>query len=476
MERSEQNSKRTIIVCGGGLAGYLTVAHLCSQLTASHRIVFLPECGTPTFDFMYGSATSPSAYEFLRRIGLDEPNLIQNTATSFSLGTHIQKWPLEGSDWVQCHHLPLPALNAVSFQHHLFRDGSDLQALLVSSVAARAGKFAHPPQDPKIPLSRAEYGYQFNASGWVALIKEGLRQSNLEIFSKKVERVEVDGANVSGIVLETGEQVRGDLYIDCTGPERRIMTALGVPFTSRRTVSARESRERADRLGPAARHLIARPSGWEIKTFLQDTLSTVSIHVDGGENTLALGNVNDAWVGNCVAIGQSASVFEPLSPAPMLLLQADIERLLELIPVSDDCTMERREHNRRFKDDVSHARLFQDALVSSSEAFQTPFWEEAVVSAQSEALERKIMQFEHRGLLVKYDLEPFNDEDWLILHSGMGRRPKQTDRQVERVALLDTQRQFSGLQTAIQQIVSRMPPHHDYVVNLKRYLEKQKHG
>ena len=476
MDQTQPSSLKTIIICGGGLAGHLAAAQLHHHLRASHRIVFLPNFGTSSFDFMYGGATGPTAYEFLRRIGLDEPILIQSTATSFSFGIHIRKWPSQDADWVQCHHLPLPALNAVPFQHHLSRVGSDLQALLVSSVAARAGKFAHPPQDPKVPLSRAEYGYQFDAAEWVALIESALKQSSVEILSNKVERVEVEAESVSGLVLETGEQISGDLYIDCTGPERRMLAALGASFKAIRTVSARETAQRVDRLGPAARHLTANSSGWQISTHLQDSASTVKITADDGKDTLTLGALADAWMGNCVAIGHSASILEPLSPAPMLLLQADIERLLELIPVEADCGMERKEYNRRFKDDVSHARLFQDALVVSSEAFHTPFWEEAVTSAQSEALERKIVQFEHRGLLVKYDLEPFNDEDWLILHYGMGRRPKQTDRQVERVALPDTQRQFSGLQSAIQQIVSRMPPHHDYVLNLKRYLEKQKHG
>lgn len=425
---------------------------------------------------MYGGATAPTAYEFLRRIGLDEPNLILNSAASFSLGTHIHNWPETGFDWVLCHHQPLPALNSVPFQHHLSRDGADLQSLLVSSQAAKAGKFAHPPQDPKVPLSRAEYGYQFDTSELVRLIEQILSRSDVEVLSNRVERINVEASKVSGLVFETGEQIKGDLYIDCSGPEHRLLTSLGAIFNSNRTISARTERVPAQRLGPAARYLIAQSAGWEVRTHLQDSVAKVSVTADDGENTLALGCVDEAWIGNCVAIGQAAHTMEPLTPAPMMLLQADIERLLELIPVSDDSAIERKEYNRRFNDDVSHARLFQDALLVSSEAFQTPFWEEAVAGAQSVALERKIVQFEHRGLLVKYDLEPFNDEDWLILHSGMGRKPKQTDRQVDRVPLADTQRQFSGLRSAIQQIVSRMPPHHDYVVNFRRYLEKQKHG
>lgn len=469
-------SQKTIVVAGGGLAGYLTAAFLVKQLQPSHRIVLLPNCGSAKFDFLYGGATAPTAYEFLRSIGLDEPNLIRNSSTSFSFGTHVQRWPAETSDWVQCHHLPLPALNAVPFQHHLTRIGADLQSLLVSAAATKAGKFAHPPQDPKVPLSRAEYGYQFDAVELVSLLEQELLLRRVDIRAESVKQIDLNGSLVAGLTLETGERLSGDLFIDCSGPERTLLSALSANYIAERTISAQSETGPVQRLGPPARHLVAEPNGWQIKTYLQGKTSNLRLSAPEGGDTVALGQVDKAWIGNCVALGQAAYVMEPLTSAPMMLLQADIERLLELIPVAEGCAMERKEYNRRYKDDVSHARLFQDALLISSEAYQTPYWEEAVASARSDALERKIVQFEHRGLLVKYDLERFNDEDWLVLHAGMGRTPRRFDRQVERVALQDTQRQFSGLQSAIQQIVSRMPPHHDYVVNLKRYLEKQNHG
>jgi tryptophan halogenase len=476
VDATHNTQQKTIIICGGGLAGYLTAAHLSNQLRSSHRILLLPNVGSSAFDFMYGGATAPTAYEFLRSIGLDEPTLIQNTSTSFSFGTRIQSWPKTDSDWVLCHHLPLPALHAVPFQHHLARAGADLQGLLVSAAAAKAGKFAHPPQDPKVPLSRAEYGYQFDADELVSLLQKNLARSAVEIRSEAVTGIDADGETISGVSLETGEQLRGELYIDCTGPERTLLTALNETFKTDRTISARTTSDVADRLGPASRELIASASGWEIKTHLQGRAQSLRLSSDQGEHALSIGRVDAGWRGNCVALGLAAYAMEPLTPAPMMLLQADIERLLELIPVSSDCRIERKEYNRRFNDDVSHARLFQDALLVSSGAYQTPFWEEAVARVRSEALDRKIAQYEHRGLLVKYDLEPFNDEDWLILHHGMGRTPNRFDRQAERATLQDTQKQLSGLRSAVQQIVTRMPPHHDYVVNLKRYLEKQKHG
>ena len=67
-------------------------------------------------------------------------------------------------------------------------------------------------------------------------------------------------------------------------------------------------------------------------------------------------------MGNCVAIGHAAEVQEPVTHAPMLLLQREIERLLTLVPCSGDMSVERREFNRQSADDFTHAEIFNRAL------------------------------------------------------------------------------------------------------------------
>ena len=49
-----------------------------------------------------------------------------------------------------------------------------------------------------------------------------------------------------------------------------------------------------------------------------------------------------------------------------MLLQKDIERMLELIPISHDMKIEGKEYNRRFTEDYIHASTFENALQSDS--------------------------------------------------------------------------------------------------------------
>lgn len=471
----------TIVVCGGGLAGRLVASSLVNGLGSQYRICLIEDDSDARFDVYYGSVTAPSGYEFYRSVGLDEPTLFLKTSTSFSFGTSYEDWPSRLSSWMQCHHLPFPLFSSVPLQHYLTQHGQALEPLLISAQAARHGVFAHPPQDPSSALSRAEYGYQFDAGEWTELLGGRLENGRVQRLRGRVERVDADGEHVRAVVLNTGDRIEGELFVDCTGPGRAVVSAAGGAYAGEREILASWSVQRSGDTGPPMRKVVANSAGWTSATYLQGAVNTLSITASGGADqaggipSVELGRLEGAWRGNCVAIGHAAAVFEPLTAAPMIMLQRDIERLMELVPAGADQSMERREFNRRYKDDVEHAGLFQKAFFRFGIDSDTPYWRDARRTSASEALDRKIAQFEHRGLLVRYDLEPFNDEDWLILHSGMGRRPAHHDRQLDGESDVETMQRLSGMRQTIDQLVSRMPPHHAYVQNMKRYLERQAH-
>ena len=473
-----QRSEFKIVICGGGLAGLMTALALHGALSSAYQIVLIDEGEDADDDLSYGSVTLPTAYDFLRGLGLDEPVLFSRSNTSFSFGSHYVDWPGTDTDWIQCHHQILPVIGGVPLNHHLTRNQRSLAPLLISGVAARHGKFAHPPNDASNPLSRAEYGYQFSAHQWTRLLAEKVQTSGVSRSASSIETVNTDNGEVISLDLTSGETITADLFIDCTGPARKLLSAVGHSFTTIRRISLTHSLKSASQLGPACRRVQASAQGWSAHTFLQDSVHTLMIQKDDkavDATPYALGALDVAWHNNTVAIGAAASAHDPLTPGPMVMLQRDIERLLDLIPVARTFDMEQREFNRRFQNDVNHTDMFANAFYLN-EAPTSSFWSEAASAAQSPDLNRKIVQFESRGILTKFDLEPFNDEDWTVLHHGLGRRVARYDLQVEATARLDIDQQLDGMARAIEQLVGRMPPHHVYVSNMKRYFEKQKYA
>ena len=472
-----QRSEFKIVICGGGLAGLMTALALGSALGKQYEITLIDDRTAADADIGYGSVTSPTAYDFLRGLGLDEPRLFSKSATSFSFGTDYVDWPGTSQSWTQCHHQILPLLDGVPLQQHLTRNQRPLAPLLISGIAARQGKFAHPPEDPDNPLSRAEYGYQFSVTEWAHLLTEFLPASRVKRLEVQVQSVTVERGKISELVLASGETVAGDLFIDCSGPHRLLATALKVSFEGSRTISLTHTEQATDTIGLPCRSVTANAEGWVAQTHLQNSVHMLRVgHASdpSAATTLKLGGLTWAWVDNMVAIGIAASAHDPLTPGPMVMLQRDIERLLDLVPITLDFEIERREYNRRYQDDLAHTNMFADAFYISNEE-QSAFWSDAKAASHSEGLSRKIVQFESRGILAKYDLEPFNDEDWTILHHGLGRRAARYDLQADASPKPMIDQQLDAMSRAIEQLVARMPPHHLYVANMKRYFEKQQY-
>jgi tryptophan halogenase len=198
------------------------------------------------------------------------------------------------------------------------------------------------------------------------------------------------------------------------------------------------------------------------------------VNDDSGHTTpIALSHSAKAWAENCVAIGHAASVIEPLTPAPVMLLQRDIERLLSLIPISLNMSVEAQQYNRAYALDYQHAEIFNAAFLVMENTPDNDYWIRDMTPDIISKLDRKLAQFLSRGALVSYDLEPFNSEDWSILHYGMQRQPKRRDVFAAQQDKSRIGTQLNGLQKSISDTVRKMPPHHIYMDKLVSYLKRK---
>src|SRR5688572_9710200 len=478
-----------IVVCGGGIAAHLAAVALAHQLPPTIRITWVNGADSRDADLFFGGVTAPSAYAFNLAAGVSEPRLMLDTDSTFSWGTHFQDWGARNISWVQCSHLPLPVIGGVLFHHHLWRLGmSELEPFLVPAIAARRGVFAHPvDKGPKL-LARAEYGYQFNPYSYCAPFAAAARAFQVETVAATISDVVCDEGKISALRLSNGRVIEADLFVDCTGPDARLLSRLGVEAPVGRRLRAAFSQRATERIGPPCRSVVARDFGWQSETSLKASVARLTVYAPETEGealaahgevpqhtgAITLGRRASGWVGNCVAIGHAASVLEPLSHAPMLLLEREIDRLLTLVPFSHDMSVERREFNRQGAEDFTHAEIFNRAILETPPKAQTAFWLAASAEPPHEKLVQKIIQFESRGWLAAFDLEPFTPEDWVILHHGMRRRPARYDRMADRTPENEVRPALDTMRREIENLVKTVPAHHDYMVGLARYLKQQK--
>lgn len=476
-----------IAVCGRGLAAQLTAAAL-AHLPPSIQIAWIdaqPSCDSDVF---YGTLTAPNAYTFNLEAGVSEPDLLLNTNTAFSWGTKFMHWGSEQKSWIQCFHLPFPVVGGVLFHHYLERFGiKALEPYLISAAAAERGVFAHPLQNGPPLLTRAEYAYQFDPFSYGSAFAASAQAQRVQRIEGTLEGVERDERGIKALRLSDGRTHTADLYVDCTGAQALVRSQLGERFSGDRRLCAVSSQRATDRMGPAYRTLTGTDFGWQSETPLQRGTTRLTIfapesrddalqaHGDAPQRSAeATVGSRAPWAGNCVAIGHAAGLIEPLTHAPMLLLHRDIERLLALIPFSTQMEFEASEYNRQSANDYEHAALFNRALFEMASTPNTPYWQAARAEPVPEKLKQKLTLFANRGLLVMFDLEPFNTEDWTILHYGMGRRPARHDRMADRASESELRNSLANMQRGIENLVKQMPTHHDYMAGLIGYLSQNK--
>ena len=482
----ENTTINSILICGHGLAGQMALSALSLNLAEHIKITYLDLEGTPNFDALYGSSLRPTAYDFCLNIGLSEPKLLRSTSTSFSYGSGYKNWG--GQSWIQSFHLPFPIWDNVPFHHYLAKQGKDIEPYVVSALAAKAGVFAHPPKDPKIPLSRAEYGYHISPAEITDLLASKDTPENVSIIKGTIKHI-THGPNgeIRLVTLESGNTISADLYVDCSGPNADLLSSFKSQDISADTLVAFVSHISSGNENPPISIIRCGDYGWQSDSPLRDSVTRLTIthpetetaarkdHGREPDSTLTYspGKRREAWIKNCVGIGQSVMMLSPLTPAPLMLLQKDIERLIELIPVTDNMDIERRESNQRFRDDAENIKLFHDAFYASDKLPDGPYWNAVKNKPVSEKLARKLVQFESRGYFVPFDFEGFNQEDWTILHFGMGRRPDRYDVKIDQMDNTVITKQLSILQMACETIVTKMPPHDRYLSNYLKFLEKK---
>ncbi len=461
-----------VVVCGSGLAFELTCAALQRHLPNTIGLTSIELRLAQNFDSFYGHITAPTAYNFFVSLGLDEPTLLRSTQTNFTFGTAYESWAGR-LNWVQCYQQPLPVWDNVLMHQYATKMQVPLAPFLIGGVAGLNGRFAHPPNDETNPLSRAEYGFVFDPKELTALLKSENDKSRIVRITSDVADIKMTNQRITKIELENGVDQSVEFLIDCCGPDG--------PFAKERqrrtgqTYSVKVNRT-AKAPGFSLKHIKANPVGWESVIRLQDSQINLLTGVAGAikepDYDITLSHNEKAWLENCLAIGHAACVVEPLTPAPMILMQRDIERLLDLFPQTPDMRVEAKEYNRLFMNDLHHSELFTRALFEIANPPDSPYWKAARTEPCPAKLTRKIQQFESRGYLTMYDLEPFTPEDWVIQHFGLERRAERYDVYLDQFSPDAIKNRLMQVKTSIESMVQKMPPSDRYMENFKAYLDK----
>lgn len=491
---------RSILIVGGGTAGWMSAAALVNALRTGCRITLVEseEIGTVGV----GEATIPPIRTFNETLGINEADFLRETKGTFKLGIEFVNWGRAGHryfhpfgghgrnfDFVPLHQYWLAA-----------RDEGAERPIDEWSMAwqiARLGRFARPEPDPRSVRSTYDYAYHFDAGLYAAFLRRYAEARGVTRIEGKVTSVALDGetGRVASVATADGRSLEADLFIDCSGFRGLLIEgALNTGYEDwthwlpcDRAVAMPS--ENAGEPAPYTRST-AQEAGWQWRIPLQHRTGNGYVYcsqfLDDDKAAAALAGRLDGkalgdprslhfttgrrkrhWKRNVVAVGLSSGFLEPLESTSIHLIQANISKLIALFPDRDFDPATIAEFNRIAITETERIRDFIILHYKLMQRDDTELWRYTAAMQVPEVVQLKIEHFRRYGRLVAREMDLFAPASWLAVHLGQLNFPERTEplmahRGIDARALLDR------LRTTMKREAAALPSHEAFVRQLVR--------
>jgi tryptophan 7-halogenase len=492
---ADDRSLRSVVIVGGGSAGWMTAAALSNAAPRGCKITLIESEDIGTVGV--GEATIPPIRTFNQMLGIDEAEFMRRTKGSFKLGIQFVDWAKEGHAYFHPFGTFGRNFDTVSMHHYWLRarqngTAGPLDDYCMAWAAASAGKFAPPMPDPRHVLSTYDYAYHFDAGLYAAYLRDYSEKRGVVRAEGKIAHATLSAINgfVESVTLEDGRQFSADLFVDCSGFRGLLIEgALKTGYEDwthwlpcDRAVAV--PCESAGDFTPYTRST-ARTAGWQWRiplqhrtgnghvycsAYMDDATATDVLlsHLDGKALAeprylkFTTGRRKRVWNKNVVAIGLSSGFLEPLESTSLHLIQAGIAKLLAFFPDRDFDPFVTDEFNRIAHNEVERIRDFLILHYHLNQRSDGDLWRHCASMSVPDSLADKIAHFRRYGRLIQREFDLFGQASWLAVHIGQLNLPERVDpllahRQVDAVQWL------GKLREALTASAKQMPTHREFI-------------
>lgn len=488
---------RTILIVGGGSAGWMAGALLSHLFQGLYRIVLVESEDIGTIGV--GEATIPAIKKFNELLELDEVRFLQMTQGSFKLGIQFDNWARIGSSyvhgfgvigqdlgWLRCHQYWLKMMQQGK--------ASDFANFSINTAAALENKFMPARSDAgDSPIGHIAHAYHFDAGLYARFLRGYAEERGVVRQEGKIVDVALRAADgfVESVTLDDGQQIKADLFIDCSGfrgliIEQALKTgfedwshwlpcdrALAVPCA------------RSDNFTPHTK-ATAHGAGWQWRIPLQHRTGNGHVYsskymdeeeaerillanLDGEQLAepnrirFATGKRKQFWNRNCLALGLAAGFLEPLESTSLFLIQSSLIRMIRLFPDGGFDQANIDEFNRQTHFEYDRVRDFIILHYKATQRDDTPFWRYCRDMDVPDTLQRKIDLFRANGRIFREDEELFSEESWIQVMLGQGIIPQGYDPLVDVRSEPQIVQFLGNIEAVIRKCVAVMPKHDEFV-------------
>lgn len=485
---------RNVVVVGGGTAGWMSATYLAKFLAGRDCSVTLvqPVANRP---IGVGEASIPSIVRFLRNMSFDELEFMRYCHATYKLGIEFEGWGTEETSFWHPFGNSGPTVNHLDFFHAWFRSQQVLSEF--NSPFADFSLHKHLAWNGLAPrgfressrlVDEGSYAYHLDANAFVDYLQVKSVELGIITINETVAQVQAEGGLIQSLVTESGHCIDGDLFIDCTGFEARLIGGeLGSEFVSfsDRLLCDRAIVCQTDNMASIASstNSLAMAAGWRWTIPLANRCGvgyvysskysssddardelTVSLGRDVEaramqEIELHIGRRAEPWVGNCIAVGLAAGFVEPLESTGIHMIQTAIELLMDYFPDVHCVEPLQKKYNQLIKDQFEEVVDFIQLHYLLSVGHGTEFWEAAKQTPLSEGLRSKLDVYDECGLIDGLSTSAFTQSSYYYILSGNGRLPKRSCLAIEMVDSSDLKKITTNLSKEVVEAIEKYPQH-----------------
>ena len=501
--RNMSDPIETIVIVGGGTAGWMAAAALANaQVSRQAKIILIESSEIGTVGV--GEATLPTLRAFHSVLKIDEAEFMKATRATFKLGVKFVDWKQVGASFFHPFSPYGADLGAAEFYKYWMRGRAEgyadrLEAYSFAAALAEARRFAQPHPSP--PAAFADYGYafHFDAGLYAGFLKAYAIDRGVERLDAVVADVALrpDDGFISHVILSDGRTIQGDLFIDCTG--FRALLLEGALQTGFEDWSHWLPVDRAVAM-PCAQGgdltpfttSTAMAGGWRWRiplthrtgngyvycsNILSEDAAAAALDSQIEGERLAepnhirfrTGRRKAFWNRNCVGLGLSTGFIEPLESTSIALIQSALAKLVQHFPDKEMVPEPRALANAVFDDEMARIRDFIILHYKATRRDDSELWRYVRDMAVPDTLAEQMAAYAERGEVVRFANDPFQAPSWLSMYAGFDIQPRQVDAAAYDISS-DTLKDWLGdMRDVIAQNSLRAPSHAAFI---EKYLEQ----
>ena len=387
--------RRSILIVGGGTAGWMTAAYLAKVFGRPDQggvpitLIESPDIGT----IGVGEGSFATIRTTLSTLGIDEARFLRESTATFKQGVRFVDWektPVTDADGTVHHQHyfhpfdpPMFAEGAGLLPYWLLQDPKTrvpfAEAVTFQkrvAEAARAPKRIHEGGYAG-PLN---YAYHFDAANLGRLLASHAKSLGVRHLEGRITGVDLaaDGS-IAGVTSAEHGPLTADFYIDCTGFAALLIgKALKSPYTSvghqlltDRALAVQIPEDAPDARIESYTVSTAHEAGWTWDIGLNNRRGIGYVYSsnhssdDRAAEVLRgyLGPKHDnleprlirfdtgyrqkQWIKNCVAVGLSGGFFEPLEATGIMMIEVAIALIVDLFADTGPMDASARVFNER---------------------------------------------------------------------------------------------------------------------------------